>query len=278
MIIKGKPIADKITEDLKNELKSLKKDRNPKLSIIRVGNNPDDISYEKNAIKRCENIGIECEVINLSDDVSKKEYIDVLDRLNNDKLVDGILCLRPLPKNINEDEIKYFISDKKDVDCFNPINMAKIIEGDRSGFSPCTPMAVIETLKYYDVDLNGANVCVVGRSNIVGKPCSMLLLNENATVTICHSKTKDLESITSKADILIVAVGKAKVIKSNFVKENSVVIDVGINFEDGILCGDVDTDDVLDKVSMITPVPFGVGSVTTSILAKQVIKAYKNNI
>ena len=187
------------------------------------------------------------------------------------------LQVRVIGIALNEEVIKYVISPEKDVDCFSPINSAKIMEGDKSGFPPCTPTAVVEILKHYDVELNGANVAVLGRSMVVGKPASMLLLNENATVTICHSRTKNLEKVTSQADILVAAVGRAKMIKENFVKEGAVVIDVGINVdENGNLCGDVDTASVQDKVSMITPVPAGVGSVTTSILAKHVVKACKN--
>ena len=212
-----------------------------------------------------------------AEDITQEDYEKTLRSLNENKDVHGILCLRPLYNQLNEEAIKYVISPEKDVDCFSPINSAKIMEGDKSGFPPCTPTAVVEILKHYDVELNGANVAVLGRSMVVGKPASMLLLNENATVTICHSRTKNLEKVTSQADILVAAVGRAKMIKENSVKEGAVVIDVGINVdENGNLCGDVDTASVQDKVSMITPVPAGVGSVTTSILAKHVVKACKN--
>jgi methylenetetrahydrofolate dehydrogenase (NADP+)/methenyltetrahydrofolate cyclohydrolase len=212
------------------------------------------------------------EYVNKSNECIKryKKYI------NDNKDVHGILCFRPLPKQLDEEAIKYVISPEKDVDCFSPINSAKIMEGDKSGFPPCTPTAVVEILKHYGVELKGANVAVLGRSMVVGKPAAMLLLNENATVTICHSRTKDLAKVTSEADVLVAAVGRAKMVKENFVKEGAVVIDVGINVdENGNLCGDVDTAAVQDKVSMITPVPAGVGSVTTSILAKHVVKACK---
>lgn len=276
-IIKGKPVADQISENLIKEVNELVKEGiNPKLAIVRVGAKGNDLAYERGALKRCQTIGIETEVIELSEDITQEEYEKALRNLNENKDIHGILCFRPLPKQLNEEEIKYVISPEKDVDCFSPINSAKIMEGDTSGFPPCTPTAVVEILKHYNVELQGANVVVLGRSMVVGKPTAMLLLNENATVTICHSRTKNLEKVTSEADILIAAVGRAKMIKENFIKKGAVVIDVGINVdEDGNLCGDVDTSAVFDKASMITPVPAGVGSVTSSILAKHVVKACK---
>ena len=276
-IIKGKPVADQISETLIAEVSELVKEGiNPKLSIVRIGARGEDLSYERGALKRCETIGIQTEVIELPEDIDQEGYIAKLHELNNDKNVNGILCFRPLPKGLDEEAIKYEIAPEKDVDCFSPINSAKVMEGDRTGYPPCTPTAVVEILKHYNVNLNGAKVAVLGRSMVVGKPAAMLLLNENATVTICHSRTKDLAKVTSEADILVAAVGRAKMVKADFVKEGATVIDVGINVdEEGKLCGDVDTNDVLDKVSMVTPVPAGVGSVTTSILAKHVVKACK---
>ena len=184
---------------------------------------------------------------------------------------------RTVPKGIDEEVIKNVISPEKDVDCFSPMNTAKLMEGDKTGFPPCTPTAVVEILKHYNVPLKGANVVVLGRSMVVGKPVSMLLLGENATVTICHSKTQDLAKVCSQADVLVAGVGRARMVTSDYIKEGAVVIDVGINAkpEGGGICGDVDTDDVVEKASMVTPVPAGVGSVTTSILAKHVIKACK---
>lgn len=276
-IIKGKPVADKISEELIKEVDLLIKEGiNPKLTIVRVGARSDDLSYERGALKRCQNIGITTEVLELAEDITQEEYIDVLKRVNDDKNVNGILCFRPLPKHLNEEVIKYVIAPEKDVDCFSPINSAKVMEGDKSGFPPCTPTAVVEILKHYNVDLKGSKVTVLGRSMVVGKPVSMLLLSEHATVTICHSKTKNLSGVAAEADVLIAAIGRAKMVDESFVKDGAVVIDVGINIdEEGNLCGDVDTNAVLDKVSMITPVPAGVGSVTTSILAKHVVKACK---
>jgi methylenetetrahydrofolate dehydrogenase (NADP+) / methenyltetrahydrofolate cyclohydrolase len=276
-VIKGKPVADKISEELINEVNNLVKEGIiPKLAIVRVGARADDLAYERGALKRCQTIGIETEVVELDENISQEEYIKAIHKLNEDEKVNGILAFRPLPKHLNEDVIKYEINPNKDVDCFNPINTAKIVENDKTGYPPCTPTAVVEILKHYNVELSGANIVVLGRSMVVGKPVSMLLLNENATVTICHSKTKNLSDITSNADILVAAVGKAKMVKEEYIKDGAIVIDVGINVDDeGHLCGDVDTDNVLDKVSMITPVPGGVGSVTTSILASHVVKACK---
>ncbi len=276
-IIKGKPVADKISKELINEVDNLVKEGiNPKLAILRVGSRPDDLAYERGALKRCQTIGIETKVVQLPENISQEEYINEIYKLNDDKKVNGILMFRPLPKHLNEDEIKYHIDPKKDIDCFNPINTAKIAENDKSGFPPCTPTAVVEILKYYNIDLSGANIVVLGRSMVVGKPVSMLLLNENSTVTICHSRTRNLQEISSRADVVIAAVGKAKMVTSDYVKNGAVVIDVGINVDNnGNLCGDVDTENLLEKVSMITPVPGGVGSVTTSILASHVVKACK---
>ena len=276
-IIKGKPVADKISEELIKDVNELvNMGIKPKLAIVRVGARGDDLAYERGALKRCQTIGIETEVMELDEDVTLEEYIKVIEKLNKDNKINGILCFRPLPKHLNEEVIKYAIAPEKDIDCFSPINAAKIMEGDKSGFPPCTPTAVVEILKHYNVELSGAKVVVLGRSMVVGKPAAMLLLNENATVTICHSRTKNLPEITAEADILVAAVGRAKMVDSKYVKDGAVVVDVGINVDDeGNLCGDVNTNDVLEKVSMITPVPAGVGSVTTSILAKHLIKACK---
>ncbi len=277
-IIKGKPVGDALSEILKGECEALVKEGiQPKLAILRVGAKPNDLSYERGALKKCDTIGIVAEVTELSEDTTQEQYIEALEKLNKDSSVHGILTFRPLPKGIDEEVIKNVISPEKDVDCFSPMNTAKLMEGDKTGFPPCTPTAVVEILKHYNVPLKGANVVVLGRSMVVGKPVSMLLLGENATVTICHSKTQDLPKVCSQADVLVAGVGRARMVTSDYIKEGAVVIDVGINAkpEGGGICGDVDTDDVVEKASMVTPVPAGVGSVTTSILAKHVIKACK---
>lgn len=277
-IIKGKPVGDALSEVLKGECEALVKDGiQPKLAILRVGAKPNDLSYEKGALKKCDTIGITAEVTELPEETTQEQYIEALEKLNKDSSVHGILTFRPLPKGIDEEVIKNVIDPEKDVDCFSPMNTAKLMEGDKTGFPPCTPTAVVEILKHYNVPLKGANVVVLGRSMVVGKPVSMLLLGENATVTICHSKTVDLPKVCANADVLVAGVGRARMVTADYVKEGAVVIDVGINAkpEGGGICGDVDTDDVVGKASMVTPVPAGVGSVTTSILAKHVIKACK---
>ena len=281
-IIKGKPVADRITENLIEETKKLKElDIVPKLAIVRIGENPDDMSYERGAMNRCAKIGIDVQNIVLQGDVSEGEYIEVIKNLNDDKNINGILCLRPLPKNINENKVKSIIDAKKDVDCFNPINSAKLFEGEKDGYAPCTPEAVMKILNHYEVDLSGKKVVVLGRSLIVGKPVSIMLMGENATVTICHSKTENLAEEAKNADVLVAAIGRAKMVDKSYIKEGATVIDVGINVdESGNLCGDVDTEYAIGIAKMITPVPAGVGSVTTSVLAEHVIKACKiqNNI
>lgn len=276
-LMRGKIIADKITESAIEEVSELKKNvKEIKLTIVRVGSNPDDMAYERGAINRCKKIGIHVESIELPENVSQDQYVNLIEWLNDDKDVNGILTLRPLPKHIDENLIKDIINPLKDVDGFNPINFSKIANGEDTGFAPCTPSAVIEIIKENGIELKGKHVVVVGRSMVVGKPLSMMLLNEDATITVCHSKTKDLESITSNADILITAIGRAKMIDKYYVNKGVTVIDVGINVDDdGKLCGDVDIDDVMDFVDKITPVPGGVGSITTSILARNVIKACK---
>lgn len=281
-IIKGKLVADAISEDLRKKVEKLKeKGFTPKLVIVRVGANPSDLSYARGALKRCGTIGLKAEVRELPEDISQNDFINEIEKLNKDTSVNGLLIFRPLPKQLDESVIKYVISPEKDMDCFSPVNVAKIMENDETGFAPCTPSAVMEILKHYNVPMKGKKAVVVGRSMVVGKPVSMLLLNENATVTICHSKTQDMPAVCSEADILVVGIGRAKMIDARYIKNDAVVIDVGINVdEDGNLCGDVDTDNCIDKCSMITPVPGGVGSVTTSILAKHVVKAcmLQNNL
>ncbi|SDK76494.1 bifunctional 5,10-methylenetetrahydrofolate dehydrogenase/5,10-methenyltetrahydrofolate cyclohydrolase [Natronincola ferrireducens] len=281
-IIKGKPVADKISEDLVREIEGLRgKGIQPKLSIVRVGARPDDLAYEKGALGRCKKVGVETEVIELAEDITQDKFIEELKRLNEDKAVNGILIFRPLPKHLDESVIKYVIAPEKDVDCLSPINVGKMTEGDNTGFPPCTPTAVVEILKHYGVELQGKDCAIIGASMVVGKPAALLLLNENATISVCHIFTKDSAKVASQADIVVVGVGVPRLVKENWIAEGAVVIDVGINVDDeGNLCGDVDFDGVKDKTSMITPVPGGVGSVTTSILAKHVVKACKqqNNL
>lgn len=274
-LLTGKPVADKIKADVKDQVKYLiEKGVKPKIKIVRVGEEESDLAYEKSALKTMINCGIEHEVLALPRNISQDDFIKNLKVVNDDKTVHGILVFRPLPEQIDENHIKYIINPEKDIDCFNPVNIAKVMEGDETGFPPCTPAAVIEIIKYYNINIKGKTAVVIGRSLVVGKPLSMMLLKEDATVTICHSKTEELEKISREADILIAAIGKANMINSNYIKSGAVVIDVGINVnENGEVFGDVNTDDCLEKSSFITPVPRGVGSVTTAILAHHVVKA-----
>jgi len=274
-VLKGKPVADKISEGLTQEVEVLKeKGITPKLAILRVGARGDDLAYEKGALSRCAKIGIDTEVKEFPEDITQEDFIEALRKTNGDPSIHGILIFRPLPKQLNEDVIKYEIAAEKDIDCLSPINAAKLLEGDDTGFPPCTPMAVIEILKHYEVQMEGKKAVVLGRSMVVGKPAALLLLKENATVTICHSRTKELSSVTKEGDILVAAIGKDRFVKEDFIKEGAVVIDVGINVDsEGNMYGDVDFEGCKEKAGMITPVPAGVGSVTTSILAKHVLKA-----
>ncbi|HNT03389.1 MAG TPA: bifunctional 5,10-methylenetetrahydrofolate dehydrogenase/5,10-methenyltetrahydrofolate cyclohydrolase [Bacillota bacterium] len=246
----------------------------PKLGIIRVGARPEDISYEKGIIKNCESIGISCEVTALSDDISNEDFMKALEAANSDRSINGILVFRPLPAHIDEDRARNMINPAKDIDCMNPYNLAKVFEGDDSGFEPCTPAAVMEIIRFFGINLQGENVAVIGRSMVVGKPLSMMLLKENATVTICHSRTKDISSIVSRADIVVAALGKARAVGADYIKPGAVVIDVGVNgAPEGGICGDVDFEKVKDIASKITPVPGGVGAVTTLMLLKHVVEA-----
>ena len=274
-LIKGKPVADAITLEVKVQVECLKqKGVIPKLKIVRVGEREDDLAYERAALKRMESCGIAHDVMVLPIDINQNDFIKKLKLINDDETIHGILLFRPLPKQIDEKVVKNIISPEKDIDCFNPINAAKIFEGDKTGFFPCTPTAAMEILKYYNIELKGKSAVVIGRSLVVGKPLSMMLLSEDATVTICHSKTSNLPQVAEKADILIAAIGRANMITERYIKKGATVIDVGINVDkDGNICGDVNTEDCLKKSGFITPVPSGVGSVTTAVLAKHVIKA-----
>jgi len=274
----GKPAAEKLTESLKIETDSLMgKGIKPKLLIMRVGEKADDLAYEKGAITRCGKIGVEVEVKVFSENITTEEFKGEIEKANNDTGIHGVLIFRPLPKQIDENVIRHMIIPIKDIDCFNPINSSKLLEGDKTGFGPCTAEAVMELLKHYDINLTGKRAVVIGRSMVIGKPVAIMLLNENATVTICHSKTKDLNKVCAQADILIAALGKAKIVDDTFIKEGAIIVDVGINVdEEGNMVGDVDFEKCNLKASMITAVPGGVGSVTTTILASHVIKACKN--
>lgn len=278
--LKGKEVAKALNENTKRDVQELKsKGITPKLAIVQVGERPEDISYRNGTIKRFNEVGMDVEVYNYNKDISMDEFICNLKKINKDSTIHGILIFRPLPKQLDYDVIKNIIAPEKDIDCMSPINLEKVFEGELDGFVPCTPKSVMEILKYYNIPLQGANVVVINRSMVVGKPLAMMLLAENATVTICHSKTKNLPEIASKADIVIAAVGRARVVGEEYVNSKSVVIDVGINDAgEGKICGDVDYDAIKDKVYAVTPVPGGVGSVTSAILRSQVVLACKKSM
>jgi len=277
-IISGKEVAEHITAELKNKAESLKKGKKrlPKLVIIRVGEKPDDLSYQKGAVKRMDMIGIIHEEVHFEENVSNEEFYAKFDEINNDESVDGILVLRPLPKHLDEDRLMNTINPKKDIDAISPVSLGKLMTGDKNGFAPCTAAGVIEILKYAGVKIRGKKVTIIGRSNVVGRPLALLFVSEDATVTVCHSFTADVKQAGKNAEILVASCGKAKLINSEYVAENAVVIDVGINFdENGKLCGDVDINDIEAVAAACTPVPGGVGAVTTSMLAKQLLLAYE---
>lgn len=275
VLMKGSEVVNAMKELMLKDVEELNnKGITPGLAIIRVGARPDDLSYERGAIKRCEGLGIKCRVFEYPETITQQALIEEIKKVNDDGAVHGILLFRPLPKHIDESVIKYVISHEKDADCLNPVNVAKVFEGDETGFAPCTPEAVVEMLDHFGINVAGKKVTIIGRSLVVGKPLSMLLLKKHATVTICHTRTKNLEKTCQDAEILIAAAGKAKMVTDAFVSGGQVVVDVGINMdENGNLCGDVDFEKVEPKVASITPVPGGVGTVTTSVLAKHVIRS-----
>ena len=273
-VMKGVAVSAKLKEEAAEELKAL--GRVPRLAIIRVGEKPDDISYEKGALKKMAAFGLEAESFVFPGDISHESFRESFEEINRDPSVDGILLLRPLPSQIREKEIEELIDPGRDLDGISPVNIAKVFSGDRSGFAPCTAEAVVEVLKANDIEIAGRRAVVVGRSMVVGRPLSMLLLKEHATVTICHTRTKDLETTCRNAEILVAAAGKAKMVDASYVGKDAVVIDVGIHVDnDGNLCGDVDFASLEGVASMATPVPGGVGAVTTSVLAKHLVKAAK---
>ena len=280
-IIDGKLVSQSVKDAVKKETLALKeKGIDITLAVIIVGDDPASRVYVNNKKKACEYVGFKSLEYALPADTTQAELMALVEELNNRADVNGILCQLPLPKHLDEKAVIEAISYKKDVDAFHAVNVGKIMIGDYD-FLPCTPAGVMEMLSYYDIDVTGKNCVVIGRSNIVGKPMAMLLLHKNGTVTITHSRTVDLKSVTSKADILVAAIGKAKFVGEDMVKDGAVVIDVGMNRdENGKLCGDVDFDAVAPKCSYITPVPGGVGPMTIAVLMKNTLKACKlqNNI
>lgn len=280
MIISGKDIALKIKDQLKDEVEMIRRKypRIPKLTVILIGDNQASQTYVRNKERGCAYIGIDSQIIKHDSSFSESELLKEIELLNNDETVDGILVQLPLPKHISEEKILNAIDFEKDVDGFHPHNVAKLFLGQHS-LVPCTPKGMMVLLEEIDYELSGKEVVIVGRSNIVGKPVALLCLQKNATVTIAHSKTKDLKKICSRADVLIAAIGKPKFFNHEYVKDGAVVLDVGINRdENNKLCGDVDFEDVKDKIRAITPVPGGIGPMTITMLMQNTIEAfYKRN-
>ena len=276
-IIDGKAISNTIKEELKLEVTQLKEEGiSPCLAVVQVGNDPASTVYVNNKKKACEYIGIESLSYELEEDSSQKELVSLIEELNLNEKVNGILVQLPLPNHIDEDLIIRTIDPDKDVDGFHPMNVGRLWIGEE-GFLSCTPAGIIQLLKRSDISIEGKNCVIIGRSNIVGKPMAALLIRENGTVTIAHSRTKDLKALAKTADILIVAIGKKRFINSDYIKEDAVVIDVGIHRdENNKLCGDVDYEDVFDKVGAITPVPGGVGPMTIAMLMDNCVKAVRN--
>ena len=277
-IIDGKLVSNKLREELKIEIAEFKNNYGitPGLAVIMVGDNPASAVYVRNKHKACADVGITSYQIELPSETSEDELLSKIDELNADKNVHGILVQLPLPKHIDEEKVINRISPDKDVDAFHPINVGKIMIGNYS-FLPCTPAGIMELLRHYNVDITGKKCVVVGRSNIVGKPMALLLLEKHGTVTVCHSRTRELSEITREADILVVAIGRACFLTADMVKDGAVVIDVGINrLPDGKLAGDVDFEPVAERASLITPVPGGVGPMTITMLLKNTITAAKS--
>lgn len=274
-IIDGKEISASVKQRVKDEVELLKqKGISTGLAVIIVGEDPASKVYVSNKKKACEALGIISEEYALSENTTQEELLELIDTLNKKETINGILCQLPLPKHLDEDVVINSILPEKDVDAFHPQNVGKIMLGDYD-FVPCTPAGIMEMLEYEGVDVAGKTCVVIGRSNIVGKPMGMLLLHKNGTITICHSKTKDLKEVCKSADILVAAVGRPNFVTADMVKEGAVVIDVGINRVDGKLVGDVNFDDVKDKCSAITPVPGGVGPMTIAMLMQNTLTAAK---
>ncbi len=278
--IDGKAFSQTVLEKIRKEHSQLKEKygKPAGLAVVIVGNNPASQVYVKNKIKACENVGFYSENIELDENISEKELLQEINKLNKNDRINGILVQLPLPAHINELKIIDSISPEKDVDGFHVSNIGKMVIGDETGFLSCTPYGIMQLLEEYKIEIAGKDAVIIGRSNIVGKPMALMLIQKGATVQVCNSNTKDLRKKLSKADIIIVAAGVPKLLKKEDVKEGAVVIDVGINRVDGKICGDVDYEEVAEKTSYITPVPGGVGPMTIASLIKNTFKSYKNSL
>lgn len=276
-LLKGKPVADRIKENTLKKIELLlQRDIVPTLGILRVGQNESDMAYENSAVKTAKNLGIHVEKYIMDEKSTEDEVLDVLKVMNEDGNIHGILMFRPLPGHIDEDMVRNHIAPEKDIDGISDKSVSGLFTGSKVGFPPCTAEAAVAILDFYKIPVKGANIVVIGRSLVVGKPAAMMLMEKNATVSICHSRTKeeDLRRLCREADIIVAATGKAGTINENHVSGNQTVIDVGINFDiEGNMCGDVDLEAVTDKVKAVTPVPGGVGSVTTALLMYHVAEA-----
>ena len=278
--IDGKAFSQTVLEKIREEHSQLKEKygKPAGLAVVIVGNNPASQVYVKNKIRACEDVGFYSENIELDENISEKELLQEIDKLNKNDRINGILVQLPLPAHINELKIIDSISPEKDVDGFHVSNIGKMVIGDETGFLSCTPYGIMQLLEEYKIEISGKDAVIIGRSNIVGKPMALMLIQKGATVQVCNSNTKDLRKKLNKADIIIVAAGVPKLLKKEDVKEGAVVIDVGINRVDGKICGDVDYEEVAEKTSYITPVPGGVGPMTIASLIKNTFKSYKNSL
>ena len=278
--IDGKAFSQTVLEKIREEHSQLKEKygKLAGLAVVIVGNNPASQVYVKNKIRACENVGFYSENIELDENISEKELLQKINKLNKNDRINGILVQLPLPAHINELKIIDSISPEKDVDGFHVSNIGKMVIGDETGFLSCTPYGIMQLLEEYKIEISGKDAVIIGRSNIVGKPMALMLIQKGATVQVCNSNTKDLRKKLNKADIIIVAAGVPKLLKKEDVKEGTVVIDVGINRVDGKICGDVDYEEVAEKTSYITPVPGGVGPMTIASLIKNTFKSYKNSL
>ena len=280
VIIDGKNFSQKVLDEIKEKKKKIRKEsgRAAGLAVIIVGENPASQVYVRNKIRACENVGFYSETVRLEESISEENLIREIEKLNENERIDGILVQLPLPKHINELKIIDSISPKKDVDGFHVENIGKMVIGDDTGFLSCTPYGIMQLLEEYNIDISGKDVVIVGRSNIVGKPMALMMIQKGATVQVCNSKTKNLGEKLKNADIIVAATGVPKLVKGKDVKNGAVVIDVGINRVDGKLCGDTDYDEIAPKSSFITPVPGGVGPMTIASLVKNTLKSYKRNV
>lgn len=278
--IDGKAFSQVILEKIREEHNQLKEKygKQAGLAVVIVGNNPASQVYVRNKMKACENVGFYSENIELDENISEEELLQEIDKLNKNDRINGILVQLPLPSHINELKIINSISPEKDVDGFHVANIGKMVIGDETGFLSCTPYGIMQLLEEYKIEIAGKDAVIIGRSNIVGKPMALMLIQKGATVQVCNSRTKDLRKKLNDADIIIVAAGVPKLLKKEDVKEGAVVIDVGINRVDGKICGDVDYEEVAERASYITPVPGGVGPMTIASLIKNTFKSYKNSL